>query len=85
LLRWVEKHPTGPVRAKQFAARRGRATFVLSRRVFTEIGLKLKQLALEKDVRLRRRGMGGYIPTAEEFRRGSTPCSSTSARSARRF
>jgi hypothetical protein len=71
--RWVEKHPNpAPVRAKQFAARLGDAVFVtFPGEVFTEIGLKLKQRSpLEKTFVFGVAGMGGYIPTAEEFKEG---------------
>ena len=72
--RWVEKHPSpSPVRAKQYAARIGDGVFVtFPCEVFTEIGLKVKQRSpLEKTFVFGvAGGMGGYIPTADEFKEG---------------
>ena len=72
--RWVEKHPNpAPVRARQYAARLGDGVFVtFPCEVFSEIGLKVKQRSpLEKTFVFGvAGGMGGYIPTAEEFKEG---------------
>ncbi len=72
--RWVEKNPNpSPVRARQYAARLGDGVFVtFPCEVFSEIGLKVKQRSpLEKTFVFGvAGGMGGYIPTAEEFKEG---------------
>ena len=72
--RWVEKNPNPPpVRAKQYAARLGDGVFVtFPCEVFSEIGLKVKQRSpLDKTFVFGvAGGMGGYIPTAEEYKEG---------------
>ena len=72
--RWVEKNPNpAPVRAKQFAVRLGDGVFVtFPCEVFSEIGLKVKQRSpLEKTFVFGvAGGMGGYIPTADEYKEG---------------
>lgn len=72
--RWVEKNPNpAPVRAKQFAARIGDGVFVtFPCEVFTEVGLKVKQRSpVEKTFVLGvAGGLGGYIPTADEYKEG---------------
>jgi neutral ceramidase len=72
--RWVEKNPNpSPVRAKQYAARLGDGVFVtFPCEVFSEIGLQVKQRSpLDKTFVFGvAGGMGGYIPTAEEYKEG---------------
>lgn len=72
--RWVEANPNpAPVRARQFAARLGDAVFVtFPCEVFSEIGLKVKQGSpFEKTFVLGvAGGLGGYIPTAAEYKEG---------------
>jgi len=72
--RWVESHPNpAPVRAQQFAARIGDGVFVtFPCEVFSEIGLKVKQGSpLDKTFVFGvAGGLGGYIPTAAEYKEG---------------
>jgi neutral ceramidase len=72
--RWVEAHPKpAPIRARQFAARLGDAVFVtFPCEVFSEIGLKVKQGSPFKKTFVFgvAGGLGGYIPTAAEYKEG---------------
>jgi len=72
--RWVEGHPhPAPRRARQQAAAIGDAVFVtFPAEVFSEIGLKVKQRSpVEKTFVIGlASGLGGYMPTADEYKEG---------------
>jgi neutral ceramidase len=72
--RWVEANPhPAPLRTRLFAARLGDAVFVtFPCEVFSEIGLKVKQGSpvAKTFVFGVAGGLGGYIPTAAEYKEG---------------
>jgi neutral ceramidase len=72
--RWVEANPKpAPLRTRLYAARLGDAVFVtFPCEVFSEIGLKVKQGSPFKKTFVFgvAGGLGGYIPTAAEYKEG---------------